>query len=314
METRDNRKVAVVIPFFQREPGILTRALDTVAAQTYRNVHVVVVDDNSPLHPEAEIAARPEAELETISLVRQPNGGPGAARNTGLDAIPPGTDTIAFLDSDDRWEPRHLERAVEGLNAGFDFFFADYAWPNATTTCFRRAGIDLGAPAIREGSVVRALDADFYEMVLTCWPVHISATVIDAHRLGHIRFDPRLRFSSEDMRYFLECARASDRVCLSTELGVRLDDGANIFRRQAVGSYGFSRSRLGNAYFHRMIDREAAARGRAVRAVNRRLLRTNYKDFLRSEAKSLIRERRLNIGLYADFARIVLGRDVAPGG
>lgn len=306
--------VAVIIPFFQRESGILTRALDTVAAQTHRNIRIIIVDDESPRPPHAEIAARPEEEIDTITLLRRPNGGPAAARNTALDSVPAEVDYIAFLDSDDRWKPRHLERAVEGLDAGFDFFFADYTWPGATTTCFYQAGLLATAVPIRGGSDIAPLKADFYETILSSWPVRLSATVVRARTLGDLRFDERLKFSSEDMCYFLHCARRTDRVCYSTALGVHLGGGPGMFRHQTLGSYAFSRSRLDNAYFHRQIEAEAAARGRIIKAINRRMLKANYRDFLRSEIKSLLHDRRLNIDLYADFFRVLLGRDFVPRG
>lgn len=302
-------KVAVVIPFFQRERGILTRALDSIAAQTHDDIHVVVVDDSSPLPPHDEIAARPKAERDRITVVRQPNGGPARARNAGLDAVPLAADYAAFLDSDDRWEPEHIATAVKGLDAGFDFFFADYTWPRGRSTRLQNTRLaEQGAP-IAPGSDVMAFSGDFFACVLSTWPVHLSATVVNLATLGHIRFDERLRFSSEDMHYFLQCAGVTDRVCFSPKLGVRLDDGLNIFRRQAVGSFEFSRSRLANAYFHRLIEPEAAARGEAVRAINRRLLRTNYRDFLRSEAKSLLYRRRLNLALYPQFLKVLAGAD-----
>lgn len=304
--------VAVVIPFYQRDHGVLSRALDSIAGQTFRDVQVIVVDDESPLPPDAEIAARPEAERARITLVKRPNGGPGAARNTGLDAVPASARYIAFLDSDDRWEPNHLATAVEALDLGYDFFFADYTWRNATTTRFKQTGLDRRNDPIAPGSSVRTYGTDFFEAILSFWPVHLSATVIRAEVLGKIRFDERLKYSSEDMHYFLQCALATSRVCYGTELGVRFDTGLKFYSLQRVGTYEFSRTRVSNAYFHRLIDSDAAARSSAVRKLNRRLLKANYFDFLRSEAKSLVYHRRLNVGLYGDFLNVLRGSDMPP--
>ena len=42
--------IAVVIPYFQREPGILAKALKSVlASEAVEDVHVIVVDDESPV-------------------------------------------------------------------------------------------------------------------------------------------------------------------------------------------------------------------------------------------------------------------------
>lgn len=300
-------RVAVIIPFYQRETGILSRALDSIAAQTYDDIEVIVVDDSSPLSPLEEIAARPRAERDRITVIRQSNGGPGKARNTALDAVPASADYAAFLDSDDRWEPEHIATAVSGLDAGFDLFFADYTWPRGKTTRLKQTGLAESGESIVPGSKVVAFTGDFFESILSSWPVHLSATIINVAALGHIRFDERLRFSSEDMYYLLQCADVSDRVCYSPQLGVRLDDGLNMFRRQAVGSFEFSRSRLANAYFHRLIQPDVAARGQGLSTINRRLLWTNYRDFLRSEAKSLLLQGRLHFALYGDFLKILSG-------
>ncbi|WP_265519650.1 glycosyltransferase family 2 protein [Nitratireductor luteus] len=304
-------RVAVIIPFYQQEKGILSRALDSIAAQTYDDIEVIVVDDSSPLSPVEEIAARPMTERDRITVIRQSNGGPGKARNTALDAVPSSADYAAFLDSDDRWEPEHIATAVSGLDAGFDLFFADYTWPRGKTTRLKETGLAESGEPIMPGSKVMAFTGDFFESILSSWPVHLSATVIKVATLGHIRFDERLRFSSEDMYYLLQCAGASDRVCYSPQLGVRLDDGLNMFRRQAVGSFEFSRSRLANAYFHRLIEPDVTARGKALRTINRRLLRTNYRDFLRSEAKSLLLQGRLHFALYGEFLKILSGSGTA---
>ena len=49
--------IAVIIPFFQREAGILGRALKSIADQNYPNsaLYVIVVDDGSPVSAESEI-------------------------------------------------------------------------------------------------------------------------------------------------------------------------------------------------------------------------------------------------------------------
>lgn len=304
-------RVAVIIPFYQREKGILSRALDSIAAQTYDDFEVIVVDDSSPLSPVEEVAARPRAERDRITVIPQSNGGPGKARNTALDVVPSSADYAAFLDSDDRWEPEHIATAVSGLEAGFDLFFADYTWPRGKTTRLKQTGLAEGGEPIMPGSKVVAFSGDFFESILSSWPVHLSATVINVATLGHIRFDERLRFSSEDMYYLLQCATASGRVCYSPQLGVRLDDGLNMFRRQAVGSFEYSRSRLANAYFHRLIESDVAARGKSLRTINRRLLRTNYRDFLRSEVKSLLLKGRLHFALYGEFLKILSGSGYA---
>jgi glycosyltransferase involved in cell wall biosynthesis len=100
--------VSIVVPTYDRA-GFLTEALASVVAQTVDDWECVVVDDGSP-----EPLSLPEAIDHRIRLVRRPrNGGPAAARNTGL-AEARGA-FVAFLDDDDLYTPDRLALGLEGV-------------------------------------------------------------------------------------------------------------------------------------------------------------------------------------------------------
>ncbi len=73
-------KCSVIIPYYQREPGVLRRALKSVFAQSHPDFDVIVVDDSSPLPVEAEIGLLPPAQRRRIAVIKQANAGPGGAR------------------------------------------------------------------------------------------------------------------------------------------------------------------------------------------------------------------------------------------
>jgi glycosyltransferase involved in cell wall biosynthesis len=100
--------VSVIIPTYNRA-DIVCRAIDSVLAQTYRNLEVIVVDDGS----KDDTPARLAAYGDRIIVLRQENAGPSIARNRGI-ARAQGS-IIAFLDSDDYWLPEKLARQVEVL-------------------------------------------------------------------------------------------------------------------------------------------------------------------------------------------------------
>jgi len=101
--------VSAVIPTFDRS-AVLVRAVESVLAQTLPVDEVIVVDDGSSDETRAVIAERfPDVRLESIA-----HAGVSAARNRGI-ALATG-DWIAFLDSDDEWLPRRLERQMEALD------------------------------------------------------------------------------------------------------------------------------------------------------------------------------------------------------
>ena len=101
--------VSIIVPTFNRA-RLLGEALDGIAAQTFRDYEIIVVDDGSTDETPTIIAARPEP----IRRLWQPNQGPASARNYGLSEAR-GT-LVAFLDSDDVWMPGYLQACVELIN------------------------------------------------------------------------------------------------------------------------------------------------------------------------------------------------------
>jgi succinoglycan biosynthesis protein ExoW len=91
----------IIIPFWQHDSGILPVAVDSVLAQDDGEILVTVIDDGSPVSARAELAAAVAKDAPVV-IIEQPNAGPGAARNRGLDETPAEVEYIAFLDSDDR--------------------------------------------------------------------------------------------------------------------------------------------------------------------------------------------------------------------
>ena len=94
-------KISVVIPAYNAA-RFLPRCLESVFAQTLKPVEVIVVDDGSTDNTVA-VAAKLGA-----TVLRRPNGGPGAARNAGIQFAT--GEWIALLDADDLWAPEKLER------------------------------------------------------------------------------------------------------------------------------------------------------------------------------------------------------------
>jgi glycosyltransferase involved in cell wall biosynthesis len=103
----ENPLISVVLPTFNR-CRLLGRALDSVLAQTYRNLELIVVDDGSTDDTALLLSAYARDRLRVI---RQPNRGVSAARNAGMRQA--SGQWIALLDSDDYWLPQKLERQLD---------------------------------------------------------------------------------------------------------------------------------------------------------------------------------------------------------
>lgn len=103
--------VSVIIPTYNRSATI-ERATRSVLDQSFADLELIVVDDGSTDNTGAVVEGIGDARTR---LIRLPvNSGPAVARNVGIDAAR-GT-LIAFLDSDDIWLPRKLERQVEAMS------------------------------------------------------------------------------------------------------------------------------------------------------------------------------------------------------
>lgn len=117
-----NPLVSVVVPNYNREKLVL-EALQSIVAQTYSPLEVIVVDDGSNDESVKAITYfidNVKPKEVTITLFRQENKGGNAARNIGI--LKSKGEFIAFLDSDDLWMDDKIEKQVSKLltdeNAG----------------------------------------------------------------------------------------------------------------------------------------------------------------------------------------------------
>lgn len=113
--------VSVVLPVYNREKTI-KRAIDSVLAQTYASLELLVVDDGST---DSTLEIVQSYTDERLKLVCQEHGGANRARNTGV-ANAKGTH-IAFQDSDDEWIPNKLEMQLAFMKTkGYLACFSPY--------------------------------------------------------------------------------------------------------------------------------------------------------------------------------------------
>lgn len=114
LSTTDQPLVSVILPTKDRA-GVLPVSVQSVLDQTYERWELVIVDDGSS-DGTAEVLA-PYLRDPRVRLVsHETNRGVAAARNTGLAAAT--GDYVAFLDSDNTWEPDFLEVMVRFVRSG----------------------------------------------------------------------------------------------------------------------------------------------------------------------------------------------------
>lgn len=219
--------------------------MDSAFKQTLaERLLVIVADDESPVPAEDELKDVEDFVRDRLLVVRQPNGGAGAARNRALDEVPADVEFAAFLDSDDTWEPDHLENAVHALGLGFDFYFSDYlASDYRDASNFTRVGsvraedhdcLDAGRGlygfrstavdhVVREGNVIQT-----------------STVVYRFRRFPELRFREEF-YNGQDFFFWMDIGELGARMVFSTHVECDCGQGINIYSGSGWGTDKFLR-------------------------------------------------------------------------
>lgn len=211
--------VSVVIPAYNAA-ATLTRAIESVLAQSYRAREVIVVDDGGT-DDLTEIRNR---FAERVTWIRQPNGGAASARNRGIDAA--SGELIAFLDADDYWEPSKLRRQVEWFVGrpeigvcGARYFEQPPGEPR------RLAGAKIGRfPEYDRPLTLSGGDA--FDAACCLW----TGTMVVRRRLmSGVRFESGLE-PAEDRDVWIRLVRSSPMVHLSEPLATAVLEPGSLSR------------------------------------------------------------------------------------
>jgi glycosyltransferase involved in cell wall biosynthesis len=228
LDDRGETLVSVIVPTHDRS-GPLVRALDSVLGQTHGNVEVIVVDDGSNDDTREVVAGRYRDEPRVVYHWQQCAGVAGA-RNTGIEMA--SGDAVAFLDSDDAWQPWKLALQLECLER---VPAAGLVWTN-----MQSVGPDgRPIPGSSLGSILNAYDrfpldelfreriplaelsttpdelrggtlyaGDVYGKMIVGNLVLPSAALLTRERLALVeRFDTSLVVAGEDFDFFLRTCR-----------------------------------------------------------------------------------------------------------
>lgn len=113
-------RFSLIVPVYKVEE-YLPKCVESIRAQSCQDYELLLVDDGSPDRCPALCDAYAAQDPAHIRVIHQPNAGPGAARNRGIDEAE--GDYIVFVDSDDYLSPETLEELRRAIGqTGADLY------------------------------------------------------------------------------------------------------------------------------------------------------------------------------------------------
>ena len=102
--------ISVIVPVYNTKP-YLRKCIDSILAQTYKDIEIILVDDGSCDGSETVCDEYAEKYPTRVKAVHQQNGGSSRARNTGIESAT--GDYLAFVDSDDYIDSNMYEEMIK---------------------------------------------------------------------------------------------------------------------------------------------------------------------------------------------------------
>lgn len=210
LPTPSTPRLAVIIPVYKVEP-YLRECLDSVCAQTFADLRIILVDDGSPDSCGAICDEYAERD-QRIRVIHQANRGLSGARNAGL-ALLEGCPYFTYLDSDDWLEPYIYRQCVELLDADEALDLVQFG--------FRKLGRDyqeLQATADRVLSGQEKICKHFIRGMEDPIAPAVWNKVYRTSLCGSFRF--REGYNWEDIAYTLEVLYRTRKLRLLSSIGL----------------------------------------------------------------------------------------------
>lgn len=286
----NSHKISIIIPYFQKESGILKKSVLSVLRQeAVNNYEIIIVDDASPVPAKKELGALLAENKGSMKIVEQKNTGPAGARNRGIDAVSKDTVYVAFLDSDDQWEASHLKNAVFALGKGYDFYYSDFQRYFDDYSRFQYPEHDLKFSPDKHVKIdnernLYEFSGSFFDAILRNNFVGTSTVVYKYAKYPHLRFREEL-FNGEDIVYWLELSKLNVKVVFTTNIEAFYGEGINI----CVGS-GWGTSNALKHVQNQIKKNKYILEGFTLNIDQRKFIRGRLKEGRNSFVKVLLHE------------------------
>lgn len=196
-------RVSVIIPVYNVEKYI-HKTIESVLAQTYQDIEIILVDDCSKDKSAQIIAKYKKSHSEIVYFLQHKNMGAGAARNKALEIA--SGQYVAFLDSDDLWLPEKVEKQIKLMkekNSPFSY--------TAIEMIDEEGRLIKGKRSIKE-----ICD---YNYLLHNTMIATSSVIVDRNILGNFRMS--LRRGGQDYATWLSLLRDGAVACGINEVLVQ---------------------------------------------------------------------------------------------
>lgn len=193
--------VSIIMPTYKCG-RFIEDSIKSVQAQTYQNWELIIVDDCSE-DGTVEAVLEFKKQDDRISMYHNVvNGGAAVTRNAALRHAK--GRWIAFLDSDDLWEPEKLEKQIKFMEEnGYAFSYHDYVEINEEDK-------ELGVYVSGKRRVSK------FDMFVCCWPGCLSV-MYDASKIGLVQINDIKK--NNDTALWLKVVRKADCYLLKECLG-----------------------------------------------------------------------------------------------
>lgn len=194
---KNSKLLSVIVPVYKSEK-YLHRCVDSILAQTWSNLDIILVDDGSP-DDSGRICDEYSAQDERVSVIHKPNGGVSSARNAGIDAA--NGEYIAFVDSDDYIAPDMYEKLFGALKSERSIAACDFMMDYGEGNLQPRTTIQVG------NANVDAIKS----MLMSDIGTGSVYMVTPRQLVGTLRFPVYLR-NGEDLWYVLRLFSRADSI------------------------------------------------------------------------------------------------------
>lgn len=172
--------VSIIIPVYNVEK-YLAQCLESVCGQSYKNLEIIVIDDESPDHS-GEIAEEFAKRENRVRVEHIKNRGAAGARNVGLELCT--GKFIMFVDSDDWVEPNMVEKLMSAIEkTGSDIALCQY-WDEYKNQSTRHEFMDCSGVQTPEEFAAGMIE--HWEYIIT-WNKLFQRSVLEGVRFaeGH---------------------------------------------------------------------------------------------------------------------------------